>query len=249
MRGQYAIAWLAVLALGLAPAAWAQHHGGGQPGPGSAPMGPAMATGPRAAMGNPGANTVPSNRFFQPGFHSGFHGGFHGGFHNGFRRDFDHGRFHNQGFSWVPWGGYYYTPYLDYDAQAQAQYEAEQAAARAQQEAADDQARQQALQRTIDDLRAYNEQRDRELEQERLARESSPPQPQLPAGPALILIFKDGHRSEVSNYAIMGSTFYDLSDGRPRKIPLADLDLEATTRINDQNGVDFRLPSSARTAG
>ena len=36
---------------------------------------------------------------------------------------------------------------------------------------------------------------------------------------------------------------------RSRKIPLADLDLEATTRINDQNGVDFHLPASARTAG
>jgi multidrug efflux pump subunit AcrA (membrane-fusion protein) len=166
----------------------------------------------------------------------------HPGFNHG-------GRFHNQGFaSFVPWGGYYYQPYIDYNAEAQAQYEAEQAAAREQQDRADDQLRQQALQKTIDDLRAYNEQRDRELEQERLARESSPPQPQLPAGPALILIFKDGHRAEVSNYAIMGSTFYDLSDGRPRKIPLADLDLDATTRINDQNGVDFRLPGTRKPA-
>ncbi|HYX69060.1 MAG TPA: OmpH family outer membrane protein [Terriglobales bacterium] len=240
MRGQYAIATLLLLVLGLAPAAWAQHRGG----PTGAPMGPAMVPGPRAAMGNPGVPTV-------RGFHPGGHPGFRPGFNHGFRHDFDHdrdGRFHNRRFTnFVPWGGYYYSPYVDYDAQAQAEYESQQAAARALQEQTEDQIRQQALQRTIDDLKDYNERRDRELEQERLQRESAP-QPPAPPDPAIILVFKDGHRAQVYNYAIMGDTFYDLSGGRSHKIPLADLDVDATTKVNDQNGVDFRLPGSRNPA-
>ena len=249
MRRQYAIAWLAVLALVLAPAVWGQHRGGGHGGPGGAPMGPAMVPGPRAAMGNPG---VPTAGGFRPGGHSGFHPGGHPGFRPGFHPGFDHrrdGRFHNRGSAaFIPWGGYYYQPYIDYDAQAQAEYESQQAAARALQEQTEDQLRQQALQKTIDDLKDYNERRDRELEQERLEREAAAAQPQAAPDPAIILVFKDGHRAEVYNYAIMGSTFYDLSGGRSHKIPLADLDLEATTRVNDENGVTFHLPGSRNPA-
>ena len=250
MRGQYAIAGLLVLALGLAPAAWAQRHGGGHGGPGGAPMGPAMVPGPRAAMGNPGAPTA--GGFHPGGGHSGFHPGGHPGFRPGGHPGFDHGRggrFHNRGFApFVPWGGYYYQPYIDYEAQAQAEYESQQAAARALQEQTEDQLRQQALQKTIDDLKDYNDRRDRELEQERLERQSASPQPQAPPDPAVVLVFKDGHRAEVYNYAIMGDTFYDLSGGRSRKIPLADLDLDATTRLNQDNGVDFRLPAGRNPA-
>lgn len=246
MRGQYAIAlWLA---LALAPAVWGQRHGGHGGSPTGAPMRPAMVPGPRAAMGNPGQPVV---RSFHSGVHPGFRPGFQPGFHPGFRPGFDHGRrfHHNRGFvPFVPWGGYYYMPYVDYDAQQQAEYEAQQAAARALQDQTEDQIRQQALQKTIDDLRDYSERRDRELEQERLARESAPPQPQVPPDPAIILVFKDGHRAEIYNYAIMGSTFYDLSGGRSHKIPLADLDLDATTKVNSDNGVDFRLPGPRNPA-
>ncbi len=235
MRGQYAITLL--LVLGLAPAAWGQKFG---PPPGT--MGPAMVPGPRAAMGNPSAPVVKSTLpFFQPGFRPGFHPGFHPGFDR-------HRPFHRRDhfFPWVPWGGYYYVP--DYQAEYQAAYEEEQAAARAQQEADEDRQRHQALQQSIDDLRAYNEMRDRELEQERLARAAAPPEPQAPPEPAIILIFKDGHRAQVFNYAIMGDTLYDLSGGHSRKIPLAELDLEATTKLNEENGVDFRLPGRRNPA-
>jgi hypothetical protein len=250
MRGQYAITLL--LVLGLAPAVCAQRHGGGHGGPGGAPMGPAMVPGPRAAMGNP---SQPMVRNFTPGAHSGFQPGgfrpgFQPGFHPGFRPGFDHGRrFHHRGFvPFVPWGGYYYAPYVDYNAQAQADYEAQQEAARAMQEQTEDQIRQQALQKTIDDLKDYNDRRDRELEQERLQRESAAPQPPAPPDPAIILVFKDGHRTEIYNYAIMGETFYDLSGGRSRKIPLAEIDLGATTKVNNDNGVDFRLPNGRNPA-
>ena len=63
-----------------------------------------------------------------------------------------------------------------------------------------------------------------------------------PAPPQTVLVFKDGHQVEVANYAIVGSTLFDLTGGRPRKIALADLDLTATAKQNDDRGIDFQLP-------
>jgi hypothetical protein len=64
--------------------------------------------------------------------------------------------------------------------------------------------------------------------------------------PKTVLVFKDGHQSEVENYAIVGDTLYDLSEGRRHKIPLSDLDLTATARQNDDRGIDFKVPPSAK---
>lgn len=66
------------------------------------------------------------------------------------------------------------------------------------------------------------------------------------AQPSTVLIFKDGHQSDVLNYAIMGETLFDLGAGRARKILLADLDLAATHKANDERGVDFQIPASAK---
>ncbi len=65
--------------------------------------------------------------------------------------------------------------------------------------------------------------------------------------PSTVLVFKDGRRMEIENYAIVGNTLYDLSGGARRKIPLTDLDLGATRKENDERGIDFQMPvSSAR---
>ena len=66
-----------------------------------------------------------------------------------------------------------------------------------------------------------------------------------PDQPRTVLVFKDGHQLEVENYAIVGSTLYDLTEGRRHKIPLSDLDLDATTKQNDERGVDFQVPSGS----
>jgi hypothetical protein len=65
--------------------------------------------------------------------------------------------------------------------------------------------------------------------------------------PQTILIFKDGHQANVDNYAIVGSTLYDLTGGKRHKIALADLDVTATAQKNDDRGVDFELPASSTT--
>jgi hypothetical protein len=67
----------------------------------------------------------------------------------------------------------------------------------------------------------------------------------VPDQPNTLLVFRDGHTAEIKNYAIKGDLLYDLSDGRARKIALADLDLAATRKQNDDRGVDFELPSGS----
>jgi hypothetical protein len=81
----------------------------------------------------------------------------------------------------------------------------------------------------------------------RTARPSEPaPQPVVAEQPSTVLVFKDGRRLEISNYAIAGSTLYNLSDGLPRKVALAELDLPATVKQNDDRGVDFQLPAGTK---
>jgi hypothetical protein len=64
--------------------------------------------------------------------------------------------------------------------------------------------------------------------------------------PLTTLVFKDGHVSQVANYAIVSQTLYDLTPGHPRRIALADLDLSATEKQNDDRGVTFQLPPNAQ---
>jgi len=73
---------------------------------------------------------------------------------------------------------------------------------------------------------------------------AAPPRPEAPVAnqPATILIFRDGHKQEVGNYAIVGNSLFDLTPGRRQKIALEDLDLPATQKANDDLGIDFKLP-------
>jgi hypothetical protein len=56
------------------------------------------------------------------------------------------------------------------------------------------------------------------------------------------LVFRDQHVLEVRNYAISGGTLWVLDDQTAKKIPLAQLDLDATIKMNDNRGVDFQVP-------
>ena len=72
------------------------------------------------------------------------------------------------------------------------------------------------------------------------------PEVEVAAQPSTVLVFKDGHHSDVVNYAIVGDTLFDFGTGRAKKILLADLDLVATHKANDDRGVDFQIPSSTK---
>jgi hypothetical protein len=75
--------------------------------------------------------------------------------------------------------------------------------------------------------------------------QSAPPPPRqaerTEASPATVLVFRDQHKQEIQNYAIVGQTVWIFGQ-RTAKIPLSDLDLPATTKANDERGVDFRVP-------
>jgi hypothetical protein len=61
--------------------------------------------------------------------------------------------------------------------------------------------------------------------------------------PATVLIFRDQHKEEVQNYAIVGPMLWNFAPQRTEKIPLTDLDLTATTKANEDRGVIFRIPA------
>lgn len=63
---------------------------------------------------------------------------------------------------------------------------------------------------------------------------------------AVTLVFKDGRPSErIYNYAMTTSTLYVL-DNPHRNIPLDQLNLTATEKINDAAGVSFQLPQASK---
>lgn len=67
--------------------------------------------------------------------------------------------------------------------------------------------------------------------------------------PPVVLIFRDGHRQDVSSYSIIGPALYVsgsywTSGYWTEKILLADLNLPATLSANQERGVNFVLPSA-----
>jgi hypothetical protein len=67
--------------------------------------------------------------------------------------------------------------------------------------------------------------------------------------PATVLVFRDQHKQEVQNYAIVGHTLWDFAPQHTRKIALADLDIPATVKANDDRGVTFRVPAASDAPG
>jgi hypothetical protein len=60
--------------------------------------------------------------------------------------------------------------------------------------------------------------------------------------PATALVFRDQHRQEVDNYAIVGQTLWVFAPKQAQKIALPDLDVPATVKANEDRGVTFRIP-------
>jgi len=76
--------------------------------------------------------------------------------------------------------------------------------------------------------------------------ELSHPSSVLESEDAVTLVFKDGRPPEqVHNYILTRATLYVL-DQHHRDIPLDQLDLAATEKINHDAGVDFQLPEAPK---
>jgi len=85
--------------------------------------------------------------------------------------------------------------------------------------------------------------REEQLSREQARQAALQPRPSVEDTTATtILVFRDGRQSEIQNYAIVGQTVWVFTEQRARKIPISDLNVEASTRVNAVRGVEFRLP-------
>jgi hypothetical protein len=63
-----------------------------------------------------------------------------------------------------------------------------------------------------------------------------------------LLVFRDGRSETTSAYAVIGDALFEQSNywtsgSWTKKVPIADLDLTATIKANQQRGIVFRLPA------
>jgi len=66
--------------------------------------------------------------------------------------------------------------------------------------------------------------------------------------PAVVLIFRDGHREEIGKYVVVGGILYASADywssgSWTRKVQLSALDVPATLKLNQDRDTKFSLPS------
>ncbi len=215
--------WLSIAAFSLvllAVSAWAQRHGGG--GGGSH----------FASRGGSAIHSASSGAFRGGGFSHGSGIRIRTAHSNYYRRGY-----YGRGYPYYPYGGYYpygyygwyddplaYDPQGDQDSYAGVSYPAPYPGDNSQ--GGGLQRDVQALSGKIDRLQADVEARNRPKDEE----------------PATALVFRDQHVEEVHNYAIAGGTLWVLNEKAAKKIPLAQLDLPATVKMNDDRGVDFQVP-------
>jgi len=57
--------------------------------------------------------------------------------------------------------------------------------------------------------------------------------------PSRILVFRNGQREEIQNYALVGDTLWILTAQRARKVQVSDLDMETTKKANGERGLEF----------
>ena len=247
--------WIFIAALSaslLCVPLWAQRGGGGGHG--------GMGGGSHGGMGMSGGHgfggAPHSGGSWGGGYHGGgnWGGGFHGGYGHGrygypghypyyaghypyYRYPWGYGGY---GYPWLSFGWYGDTGWSDayaYPEQAYPNYvyappdNGNDSATYNQQQAQIDQ-----LNSEVDRLRAEHE-----ADSARNYVPQPPPKPEIRA--STVLVFRDQHSEEIQNYAIVGKTVWVFTEQRARKIPLAELNVPATTKANEARGIDFRLPT------
>ncbi|HTT18197.1 MAG TPA: hypothetical protein VMG82_04590 [Candidatus Sulfotelmatobacter sp.] len=248
---------IAAFALFLAVPVWAQRggHGGGGGHFGGGGMrggGVAHVSAGRSFAGTHSAGMPSAPGFSRGSSHSFNHGFVHGTVpnHGVHVHHFHANGFHNNCFGYAcrswgwgnwGWGWGWYDPWLwsswdEQDRRFDEEYYRQYALA--------DQWNQQSIAE-----QRMREREEAEGDQDVYAPRSSnrPSAPEVASQPAeptpaTVLVFRDRRQQEVQNYAIVGQTLWAFSAGRTQKIPLADLDVSATEKANDDRGVTFRAP-------
>ena len=136
---------------------------------------------------------------------------------------------------WFSFAQPMFVPYL-WDSSAESQPEEQPTANEAEQ----DDALVSQVQSLTDEVESLREE---QASRQGLNPYAATPQAAVQEKPApTILVYRDGHQGEVQNYAIQGQTLWVFADQTTRRISLADLDLQATKKLNDERGVDFISP-------
>jgi hypothetical protein len=191
-----------------------------------------------------------SGGFNRGGFNRGFYGrgygyGFNRGgfgygrgtrFFGGRRPYFGRGRFY--GVNRVFWGGSFYWgpdyyPYYGYPYV----YSTPVVAVPPTYYYRDDDYDRGDLRRDIDELNGKVDHLRRDIESRNYV--PRPPSRQEAVRESTTLVFKDKHREEVQNYAVVGNSLWILDETKASKVPLDDLDLDTTKRVNEDRGIDF----------
>ena len=82
----------------------------------------------------------------------------------------------------------------------------------------------------------------RREEQER-AHPAAAPEPTGRLAPAAVFLIKDGTRVETRNYGLAGQTLWLLNERHARMVPLSQVDIDATNKLNQERGIDLVLPT------
>ncbi len=216
--------WLCIATFSLALLTlpvWAQRHGGGG--------GAHFASG----GGHPSASFHSPSVSYHGGSYS--HGSgivVHSGNPYYRRRVFYGSRFYYPYAAYYPYYGWY-GPY-DYQSDSQADYQSNYQTGDSSAGYSGPYRDDGGLQRDLDSLNGKVDRLQADVE----ARNH----PKTNMEPATALVFRDQHVEEVHNYAIAGGTLWVLNDQAAKKIPLAQLDIPATVKMNDDRGVDFQVP-------
>jgi len=131
-----------------------------------------------------------------------------------------------------PWYGAYYDPYWWWDSGSSYDEDREREIEQAN----------EMNSRSLEEQR-MRDQQDQDLYAPRDAQPRETASTEVP-GPATVLVFRDQHKQEIQNYAIVGRTLWHFAPQRTEKISLSQLDIPATTRANDERGVDFKVPAT-----
>ena len=188
------------------------------------------------------------------GFARSNHFGSRGPFlHNGFR----HERFRTFGFrnncfgwrcgwGWSPWwsGSAFYDPWWQWnqdDQQFDNDYDRQYQIANEMNRQSLEQQRIWRQEEADGDQDAYAPQRPNA---DPAPRGQAQDDPDDPIDPPTVLVFRNGHREETQNYAIVGEMLWSFNSQRTQRIALASLDLAATEKANLERGVDFHIPEA-----
>jgi len=199
----------------------------------------------------------PSSRISrQPFLHDGFRGDrfngglrgdrFHRGFRNfGFNRCLGYGcRGWGYGYPWLNAG--YFDPWWWWDSGSRFddEYERDRLSAEQWNERSLEEQHMLRQEEAEGDQDAYAGYGPRHDAREREPETDTPEKAAAAPVPDTVLVYRDQHRQEVQNYAIVGQTLWVFAPPRNQKISIADLDIAATAKANDDRGVSFRVPAS-----